>query len=241
MERDRSVRAWAAVTTTRASWRAWQAPRCAPRRLPRVLPASQARRRDAGQVSRRPARCPAPVAGFPSTHRAGHGSTCLSGLDAAALAILGAGCLGVVVVAGPARDELARRRSAWRPAAGPCAGHRPYTATVADGMRAPVLANDALAPTGTWGTAHGRKRWPTGAAVARLRLRLFATSRGKPTLSQPALIRARASGHQMPTWRSQRICLVCSVNDAVNLLSCSTCAYLDGRPVLTCAAFPGRR
>jgi hypothetical protein len=35
--------------------------------------------------------------------------------------------------------------------------------------------------------------------------------------------------------------LLRSVNDAVNVLPCSTCAYLNGGPLLTCAAFPGRR
>jgi hypothetical protein len=35
--------------------------------------------------------------------------------------------------------------------------------------------------------------------------------------------------------------LLCSVNDATNVLPCSTCAYLNGGPFLTCAPFPGRR
>ncbi len=35
--------------------------------------------------------------------------------------------------------------------------------------------------------------------------------------------------------------LPCSVNDAVNVLPCYTCAYLNDGPALTCAAFPGRR
>jgi hypothetical protein len=35
--------------------------------------------------------------------------------------------------------------------------------------------------------------------------------------------------------------LLCSVNDAVNVLPCATWAYLNGGPFLTCAAFPGRR
>jgi hypothetical protein len=33
--------------------------------------------------------------------------------------------------------------------------------------------------------------------------------------------------------------LLCSVNDAVNVLPCSTCVYINGGPVLTCVAFPG--
>jgi hypothetical protein len=32
-----------------------------------------------------------------------------------------------------------------------------------------------------------------------------------------------------------------SSGDAVDVLPCSTCAYLDDGHVLTCAAFPGRR
>jgi hypothetical protein len=32
-----------------------------------------------------------------------------------------------------------------------------------------------------------------------------------------------------------------SVNDAINVLPGATCAYLNGGPLLTCAAFPGRR
>ena len=35
--------------------------------------------------------------------------------------------------------------------------------------------------------------------------------------------------------------LLCSVNDAVNVLPCATWSYLNGRPCLTCAAFAGRR
>jgi pimeloyl-ACP methyl ester carboxylesterase len=35
--------------------------------------------------------------------------------------------------------------------------------------------------------------------------------------------------------------LLCSVNDAVNVLPCATCAYLNDGPLLTWAAFPGRR
>jgi hypothetical protein len=46
--------------------------------------------------------------------------------------------------------------------------------------------------------------------------------------------------HQISIWCSQQWSLPCSVNDAVNVLPCSTCVYLNGGPVLTCAAFPGR-
>jgi hypothetical protein len=37
------------------------------------------------------------------------------------------------------------------------------------------------------------------------------------------------------------LCLICSVNDMVNVLPCAAWAYLNGGPVLTCAAFPGQR
>jgi hypothetical protein len=37
------------------------------------------------------------------------------------------------------------------------------------------------------------------------------------------------------------VSLLCSVNDAVNVLPCSTWSYLNGGPFLTWAAFPGRR
>jgi hypothetical protein len=47
--------------------------------------------------------------------------------------------------------------------------------------------------------------------------------------------------HQISIWCSQPPSLLCSVNDAVNFLPCSTCAYLNGRPLLTCAAFTRRR
>jgi Homeodomain-like domain len=47
--------------------------------------------------------------------------------------------------------------------------------------------------------------------------------------------------HQIAIWCSQKKCLSCSVNDAVNVLPCSTCAYLNGGPVLTCSTFTRRR
>jgi hypothetical protein len=47
--------------------------------------------------------------------------------------------------------------------------------------------------------------------------------------------------HQISIWWSQPLSLVCSVNDAVNVLPWSTCGYLNGGPFVTCAAFPGRR
>jgi hypothetical protein len=40
-------------------------------------------------------------------------------------------------------------------------------------------------------------------------------------------------------WWSQPLSLLCSVNDAVNVLPCSTCVYLNDGPVLTCSTFPG--
>jgi hypothetical protein len=170
-----------------------------------------------------PARCPAALPGVlrpwlaAATHRAG-----LSGLDAAALATVGHRLLGVVMMAGLARDELARRRSAWRPAAGPLRRSPPCTRRPpADGIEAPVLTGGALAPTGTWGTAYGHERWPAAAAVASLPYDGSPPVLGKPDRSQPALIRARASGNEIPILRSQRICLVCSVN----ILPCATCIY----------------
>jgi hypothetical protein len=45
--------------------------------------------------------------------------------------------------------------------------------------------------------------------------------------------------HQIEIWCSQGVGLLCSVNDAVNVLPCSTWAYLNGGPLLTCAALPG--
>jgi hypothetical protein len=42
--------------------------------------------------------------------------------------------------------------------------------------------------------------------------------------------------HQIRIWYPQPLSLPCSVNDAVNLLPCSTCAYLYGR--LSWAALP---
>jgi hypothetical protein len=35
--------------------------------------------------------------------------------------------------------------------------------------------------------------------------------------------------HQISIWCSHAVSLLCSVNDAVNVLPCSTCAYLNGR------------
>jgi hypothetical protein len=46
---------------------------------------------------------------------------------------------------------------------------------------------------------------------------------------------------KIESWCSQPHGLPCSVNDAVNVLLGSTCAYLNGGPVLTCAALPGWR
>jgi hypothetical protein len=46
--------------------------------------------------------------------------------------------------------------------------------------------------------------------------------------------------HQAPNLVVLAPSLLCSVNDAVNVLPSSTCAYLNGGPVLTCAAFTGR-
>src|SRR4029453_5907066 len=69
-----------------------------------------------------------------------------AGLDAAALATVAAGCLGLLVVAGLARDELGEEGE--RVAVG-CWALAPvtvlYLATSADAMWAPVLAGAALA------------------------------------------------------------------------------------------------
>jgi hypothetical protein len=46
--------------------------------------------------------------------------------------------------------------------------------------------------------------------------------------------------HQIEIWCSRPFGLFCSVNDAVDALPCATCAYLNGGPLLTCAAFTGR-
>ncbi len=46
---------------------------------------------------------------------------------------------------------------------------------------------------------------------------------------------AQTAEHQIPIWCSQPLSLLCSVNDAVNVLPCSTCAYLTiGVPDLRC-------
>jgi hypothetical protein len=57
-----------------------------------------------------------------------------------------------------------------------------------------------------------------------------ASSRGQP--------RPSTAEHQIEIWCSQPHSLLCSVNDAVNVLPCSTWSYLYGGPSLTCAAFP---
>ena len=44
--------------------------------------------------------------------------------------------------------------------------------------------------------------------------------------------------HQISIWCSQRQSLSCSVNDAVNALPCSTCAYLNALPFQDDARFP---
>jgi hypothetical protein len=68
------------------------------------------------------------------------------GLDGAALATVAAGCLGLLVVAGLARDELGEAGERW---AACCWALAPaavlYVATSADGMWAPLLAGAALA------------------------------------------------------------------------------------------------
>jgi hypothetical protein len=68
------------------------------------------------------------------------------GLDAAALATVVAGCLGLLVVAGLAHDELGEAGERWAVA---CWALAPvtvlYVATSADAMWAPVLAGGALA------------------------------------------------------------------------------------------------
>jgi hypothetical protein len=49
--------------------------------------------------------------------------------------------------------------------------------------------------------------------------------------------RPRTPAHQIEIWCAQLLGLPCSVNDAVNVLPCSTCTYLNGGPLLTCASF----
>jgi hypothetical protein len=41
---------------------------------------------------------------------------------------------------------------------------------------------------------------------------------------------AISAKHQISIWCYQLLGLPCSVNDAVNVLPCATCAYLDGQP-----------
>jgi hypothetical protein len=49
--------------------------------------------------------------------------------------------------------------------------------------------------------------------------------------SWPTSRAARGPEHQIKIWCSQSKCLLCPVNDAVNDLPCSTCAYLNGGPI----------
>src|SRR5215217_3983634 len=65
--------------------------------------------------------------------------------------------------------------------------------------------------------------------------RCYLLSRMLPTPAGPSW------SHQIPIWCFQPCRLLCSVNDAVKVLPCSIWAYLNGGPVLTCAALPGRR
>jgi methylthioxylose transferase len=80
-----------------------------------------------------------------------------AGLDAAALATVAAGCLGLLVVAGLARDELGEEGER---VAVLCWALAPvtvlYLATSADAMWAPVLAGAALAAD----RGLGRRSWP---------------------------------------------------------------------------------
>jgi hypothetical protein len=64
---------------------------------------------------------------------------------------------------------------------------------------------------------------------------------GRPTVQISAARPRSVSEHQIAIWCSRAECLFCSVNDAVNVLPCSTWAYLNDGPVLTCAAFTRRR
>ena len=86
-----------------------------------------------------------------------------AGLDAAALATVAAGCLGLLVAAGLARDELGDQGER---VAVVCWALAPvtvlYVATSADAMWAPVLAGAALAADRGCGAAPGRGRWPAG-------------------------------------------------------------------------------
>jgi hypothetical protein len=80
-----------------------------------------------------------------------------AGLDGAALATIAAGCAGLLVVAGLARDELGEEGERL---AVVCWALAPvtvlYVATSADGMWAPVLAGAALAAD----RGLGRRSWP---------------------------------------------------------------------------------
>jgi methylthioxylose transferase len=80
-----------------------------------------------------------------------------AGLDGAALATVAAGCLGLLVAAGLARDELGEAGERY---AVVCWALAPvtvlYVATSADGMWAPVLAGAALAAD----RGLGRRSWP---------------------------------------------------------------------------------
>jgi hypothetical protein len=80
-----------------------------------------------------------------------------AGLDGAALATVAAGCLGLLVAAGLARDELGEEGERYVVV---CWALAPvtvlYVATSADGMWAPVLAGAALAAD----RGLGRRSWP---------------------------------------------------------------------------------
>jgi hypothetical protein len=116
------------------------------------------------------------------------------GLDAAALATVAAGCLGLLVVAGLARDELGEEGER---VAVLCWAVAPvtvlYLATSADAMWAPVLAGAALAAD----RGLARRSWPwtlAGGALLWLASMLtFAAALVLPFLAVRALA-ARAAG-----------------------------------------------
>jgi methylthioxylose transferase len=120
------------------------------------------------------------------------------GLHGAALATVAAGCLGLLVVAGLARDELGEAGERWAVA---CWALAPitvlYAATSADGMWAPVLAGAALAADRglqrrslTWTLAGGVLLWLASMLT-------FAAALVLPFLAVRALARWIADG---PGW-----------------------------------------
>ena len=116
-----------------------------------------------------------------------------AGLDAAALATVAAGCLGLLVAAGLARDELGDQGER---VAVVCWALAPvtvlYVATSADAMWAPVLAGPPWPPTGAAAPLLAVDAGRRGAALAGL----DADLRGRPGPAVPGRARPGRPGRR---------------------------------------------